>query len=93
MTPLKPLEAMASGIPVLASDVAALREIVEDGETGMLFRAGDAESAAGACIRLGRDTELRKRLSENALKWATSERTWDVLTKRYIEVYENLVRR
>ena len=43
VTPLKPLEAMAQGRMFVASDVGGHRELVRDGETGFLFRAGDEE--------------------------------------------------
>ncbi|WP_290653780.1 TIGR04063 family PEP-CTERM/XrtA system glycosyltransferase, partial [Aquisalimonas sp.] len=46
VTPLKPLEAMAQGRLLVASDVGGHRELIQDGQTGVLFRAGDAESLA-----------------------------------------------
>ena len=52
VTPLKPLEAMAQGRLLVASDVGGHRELIRDGETGVLFRAGDAGSLADAILRL-----------------------------------------
>ncbi len=52
VTPLKPLEAMAQGRLLVASDVGGHRELIRDGETGVLFRAGDAASLADAIVRL-----------------------------------------
>ena len=48
VTPLKPLEAMAQGRLLVASDVGGHKELIRDGETGVLFRAGDAASLADA---------------------------------------------
>ncbi len=92
VTPLKPLEAMAMGIPVVASDVSALREMVQDGETGVLFEAGNSDSLASTCIEVGKDAQLRKELSVKARQWVEKERDWAVVTSLYLSIYESLVR-
>ena len=51
VTPLKPLEAMAQGQLFVASDVGGHRELIRDGETGTLFKAGSAETLAAAVVR------------------------------------------
>jgi glycosyltransferase involved in cell wall biosynthesis len=79
VTPLKPLEAMAASVCVLASDVGGLRELVRHNETGYLFRAGESEDAARACVELGKDPALRHRLEQGARRWVETERTWDVV--------------
>jgi glycosyltransferase involved in cell wall biosynthesis len=87
ITPIKPLEAMAMGVAVLASDVGGLRELVRDGETGRLFRAGDADSAARACLELGRDADLRAGLAGRAREWVAAERDWRTVAEAYRSVY------
>jgi len=77
VTPLKPLEAMAMAKPVIASDVAALAELCQDGETGLLFRKGDVRALADAIRRLVRDPGLGLRLGVNARAWVEAHRTWD----------------
>ncbi len=77
VTPLKPVEAMASARPVVASDLPALREIVDDGETGLIVPAGDAESLALALERLVDDAALRARLGAAGRLKALAERTWE----------------
>lgn len=91
VTPLKPLEAMAMGIPVVASDVCALREMVQDGETGVLFEAGNSDSLAATCIEVGKDAQLRRELSHKARQWVEKERDWAVVTSLYSSIYESLV--
>ena len=56
------LEAMALGLPVIATEVGGIPEMVADGETGLLFPAGDREAFADALCTLGKDKEKRKEL-------------------------------
>jgi glycosyltransferase involved in cell wall biosynthesis len=60
--PVSILEAMAAGLPVVATDVGGVAEAVEDGETGFLVPAADSEALAGALERLVSDADLRRRL-------------------------------
>lgn len=58
------IEAMAFGLPVVASNAGALPEIVEDGVTGLLVPPGDANALAGGILRLLRDPALRRRMGQ-----------------------------
>ena len=58
-------EPLARGVPVIAADLGALPELVKDGETGLLFPAGDAEALAERIVRLRNDSTLRARLGAN----------------------------
>ena len=80
VSPIKPLEALAAGVAVVASDVAPLRDIVGDQEErGLLFRAGDAESLAKALERVLVDRRLRGDIVRRGRQWVAKERTWDKL--------------
>lgn len=92
-TPLKPLEAMALKKAVLASDVPALRELVHEGENGLVFRAGNPASLAEQSLRLLSDPVLRARLGEGGRRYVEAERRWPTLVARYQEVYEPLLAR
>ena len=87
VTPLKPLEAMAMGIPVLASDIGGHAELVSDGETGLLFKAESQESLVEQASRLGRDPELRAQLGAGGRRWVERERTWERIVTRYLPIY------
>jgi glycosyltransferase involved in cell wall biosynthesis len=65
-TPFVVLEAFAAGVPVLASDLGGLTEIVQDGVDGLLFRAGDAPSLQSAIERLCGEPGLYERLRPKA---------------------------
>jgi glycosyltransferase involved in cell wall biosynthesis len=90
VTPLKPLEAMSIGIPVIASDVVALREFITDGETGLLFKSANSTALADACIKMARDDGLRKEISQNARKWVIKNRDWSVVASKYKGVYQQI---
>jgi glycosyltransferase involved in cell wall biosynthesis len=60
------LEAMALGLPVVASAVGGLREIIRDGENGFLVTPGDSATLADRIIRLARERELRERFGREA---------------------------
>jgi glycosyltransferase involved in cell wall biosynthesis len=91
-TPLKPLEPMAMAIPVIASDIPPMRELVEDGQTGLLFRAGDVEDLAAKCVQLLKDPVLQRRLGTNARAWVLRKRRWEMLVSGYQNVYESVGR-
>lgn len=101
VTPLKPVEAMAVGRPVVASDLPALAEIVvpsEDGvgaaarpraATGVLAPAGDVDAWADAFGALADDVDLRERLGTAGREFA-STRTWAGAAGTLRDVYERL---
>ncbi|WP_055045631.1 glycosyltransferase family 4 protein [Devosia sp. A16] len=66
--PLSIIEAMASGLAVVATPVGAVPDIVRDGETGLLVPAGDVEALTAALTRLAEDKPLRERLGAAALQ-------------------------
>lgn len=92
VTPLKPLEAMAQRRLVLASDVGGHRELIRDGETGRLFRAGSPEALAEAVIEMFERRDDWRRLRDNGRSFVESERSWPASVARYKSVYEGLVR-
>ncbi|MGI8328753.1 glycosyltransferase family 4 protein [Actinomadura scrupuli] len=87
VTPLKPVEAMAGGIPVIASDVKALREIVEPGVTGTLTLPEEPEAWAISLRELIYSPERRQKIGQAAQEWVRAERTWRAVTARYEDAY------
>jgi PEP-CTERM/exosortase A-associated glycosyltransferase len=86
-TPLKPLEAMALGKAVLASDLPPFRELISPGVTGMLFAAGQPADLVAKSLELLGDAELRQRLGAAAREWVTRERQWPTVVAAYREAY------
>lgn len=93
VTPLKPLEAMAQGVMFVASDVGGHRELVRDGETGTLFKAGDAGALAAAIDGLLAQRERWPARRAAARRFVEAERTWAASVARYREVYARALQR
>lgn len=91
VTPLKPLEAMAQGRVVLASDVGGHRELIRDGETGTLFGAGDPDSLVAAIIDLLEHRDAWDRIKDAGRTFVEDERNWPMSVARYETVYNRLV--
>ena len=92
VTPLKPLEAMAMEKAVIGSNVGGIRELVQDGVTGLLHRAGDIDDLA-ACIRkLTDDPAYRRQLGQQARRWVCEQRDWQQIIPRYTPIYERVLR-
>jgi PEP-CTERM/exosortase A-associated glycosyltransferase len=87
VTPLKPLEAMAQGRLVLASDVGGHRELIRDGETGFLFPAGNAAQLADAVERLLASRSRWPAVRATARQFVEQERQWRSSVARYEAVY------
>ncbi len=82
------LEAMRSGCPVVASDAGGIPEIVRDGETGLLFPAGDTDALAAAVGRLLDDKRLRDELARNAKRTVKEEFSLEKMAQQTMEVYD-----
>jgi PEP-CTERM/exosortase A-associated glycosyltransferase len=92
VTPLKPLEAMAQGRLLLASDVGGHRELICPGETGTLFKAGDPEALAAAVLDLVGHPERWPQVKLNARRFVENERNWRASVARYRSVYGALAK-
>jgi len=90
VTPLKPVEAMASGLCVVTSEVKALTEIVKHEVTGMQTVPQDPVSLADCLERLLYSPDIRRKLGDNAREWAARDRTWAHNAARYRDAYARL---
>jgi glycosyltransferase involved in cell wall biosynthesis len=83
-SPLKIVEYMAAGVPVVASDIGQIPALVKDQVTGLLVPAGDVRACVDACVRLFHDAALRRTLGSAARADAMSTRTWDAVVARIL---------
>ena len=92
VTPLKPLEAMAQGKLVAASDVGGHRELIEDGTTGTLFAPDDPAAIAAALSDLLERRDLWDERRRTARLFVETHRNWSSNILRYEPVYQRLLR-
>ncbi len=90
VTPLKPLEAMAQGKLVVASDVGGHRELIQEGSTGELFRAGDPQALADAVVKILEHPEEWAARRARARQFVEEERNWKVSVSNYQPVYQHV---
>ena len=89
--PLSVVEAMAASLPVVATDVGGLKEIVSDGETGYLVESGNAAVLADKVSTLLTDKNLRKRMGNKGRKVALDRFSLESMIDNYQNLYEKLV--
>jgi glycosyltransferase involved in cell wall biosynthesis len=92
VTPLKPVEALASARPVVGSNLPALREIIDDGGNGLLTAAEDPKALAQTLSRLLDDEGLRQRLGTQGRQDVLRTRTWAANAQIYDQAYRSLRR-
>lgn len=90
VTPLKPLEAMAQGRLVAASNVGGHRELIEDGVTGTLFAPDDPAATASALAALLADRDGWDARRARGRAFVAAERNWAINVGRYEPVYQKL---
>lgn len=83
------LEAMASGAPVLASNIDAFQRVCDEGRAGVHFRNEDAADLSRVCIDLLADPGERARLTEGGLR-RSKEFDWATVAKKVVHVYESV---
>ena len=86
------LEAMACGLPVIASKIGGVVDVVEDGKSGILFEPGDVSGLASAMVKLLNDNELRLKLGAEARKRIVDGFSIDRIADEYIRLYERLLK-
>jgi len=90
VTPLKPLEAMAQGQLFVASDVGGHKELIDHGQTGILFEAGNRESLAKAIINLLEAPATWPAIRANGRAFVENVRNWRNSVANYVEPYRRL---
>jgi PEP-CTERM/exosortase A-associated glycosyltransferase len=91
VTPLKPLEAMAQGHVLVASDVGGHQELIRHGRTGLLFKAGSADALARTVLDLLAHPERWPALREAGRRYVEAERHWAGSVAGYQNVYQQLL--
>lgn len=91
VTPLKPVEALASNVPVLASDLPALREIIREGENGHLIEPGNVAAWAKRVRCLILDPQRATNMGKSGRDFVLANRTWRQNARSIAQVYERVI--
>ncbi len=91
--PMSVLEAMACGLPVVASDVGDVAELVKDGETGFLVTKGDYQTLARRINQLLGDKALQERIGKNARNLVVENYSLEMMGERTLKVYQEVLER
>lgn len=90
VTPLKPLEAMAQGKLVVASDVGGHKELISHGENGSLFQADSPSALASVVSQLLDNSESWPTMKNNGRTYVEQDRNWANSVSRYQKVYRDI---
>jgi glycosyltransferase involved in cell wall biosynthesis len=85
------LEAQASGLPVVASDIGGVNEVVRNGVTGLLAEKGNAESLADCILKVLSDEAFSERLGLAGRTFVSENFTWELCAKRMLDVYHSVL--
>ena len=84
------LEAMASGIPIVGSNLGGIPDIIKEGENGLLAKPCDHKSLANALLTLLKDDDLREKMGNNGRKMVT-DYSWDKIAKETEKLYRDVL--
>jgi len=88
--PIANLEAMACGIPIVASNIGGIPDIVKNGENGLLVQPEDTEALAKAIIYLLENEEIRKKMGQDGLK-KIIDFSWEIISEQTEKIYNNII--
>jgi glycosyltransferase involved in cell wall biosynthesis len=84
-------EAFYLNVPVVATNVGGIPELIKDNETGMLVPSENPDKLADAVNELLSDKQKAKRLANNGNTFVKSNMTWDIILPKYVQFYEDLL--
>jgi glycosyltransferase involved in cell wall biosynthesis len=85
------LEAMAAGVPVLASNIGGVPDLIEPGKTGLLCDPKQPETFRAAAARLMDDREFARQLAVEAKRHAVERFNPQVVAQRHLEIYREVL--
>jgi glycosyltransferase involved in cell wall biosynthesis len=88
---LAALEALACKVPVIATDVGGLPEVVREGENGFLLPVGDVDGMAAAAMKLLEDDSMRREFGEAGRRWAVERFDEASVVRQYRRIYRRVV--
>ena len=81
---------MACGVPVIATRVGGIPELIKDGKTGLLVPPGDPKALADAIIYLLDNEKERRKLGKNGRELVEKNHSIDKMAKKYLDIYKEV---
>jgi glycosyltransferase involved in cell wall biosynthesis len=91
-SPIKLFEYGAMGRPIIAPDWPPIREIMVDGETGLIVSPGTLDPLSSALVRLANDAELRQQLGQRFMERVRAEYSWERVAERLSVICSDVLR-
>lgn len=88
--PVVLLEAIAAGLPIIATNIAGVKEVINNGENGIIIDEKNPEQIGKAILKLTDDYDLRKKLADNCLK-ERNRYTWEKISEEYNDIFEKII--
>lgn len=85
------LESMACGTPVVSTPVPAAKDLIIDGENGLIVPFSNPEKLAEAILRVLNEDELKISLGKNARRTIETKYDWNIIAKQYIHIFQNIL--
>jgi glycosyltransferase involved in cell wall biosynthesis len=89
--PISVLEAMACELPVIATDYGGAKEIITQGDSGLLVRSRDTADLVKAIRYLNQDANLRESMGKRGRMIASQKFSWDTIVRQYVDVYQSAI--
>jgi glycosyltransferase involved in cell wall biosynthesis len=89
-TPKSLLEAMYNGLPIIGSDTNGIKNIIKDGENGLLFKVSNEKELTIKLKQIIENKELKEKLGKNAITHVKNNYDYETTLSEFIEVYENI---
>lgn len=90
-SPVVLMEALSTGCPVVATKIAGIPYMIEDGENGLLINTGSVSEISRAVIRILTDNDLRENMIKKARKKAKEQYDWEVITNKFKQIYDKSI--
>ena len=89
--PIRILEAMGCGAPVIASKVSAIPEIINDGQNGLLIKPGNSDELTDSILKLLDDSSYSNNISKEGRKTVINKFNWKINANKIINYYEEII--
>jgi len=90
VSPLKPLEPMALGLPLIVSDSGAIRELVSD-KTATIFESGSSDDLVEKILSVIDNEQMAIAKAENGKRWLLENATWEIAARKTIAQYRKII--